>query len=274
MRLRRTIATAAHLTAAATVALLPAGPASAYAGHALRADRAGQACQAAADGRDFPIATKIHEAPPTVYRAGGDRRTWALDLTNTTRVGCGALHSVLVLADRRHRLRSAQIRLEFSDGTRWRPVRFEKTGHGDHVGVLDDGFPGFSVGPRQKVTVRVRLAFTPDTLPGRVVATAALVQRRGDDGDWVGESDDYPFDIVAADGDGDDGGGDGDGDGEGDAGGDGGDDATGPGRTVAGQLAETGRSRALIGLGIMSGALLVGGGALVVGARRLRGEQR
>ncbi|MFJ9035589.1 hypothetical protein ACIRF8_03220 [Streptomyces sp. NPDC102406] len=29
-----------------------------------------------------------------------------------------------------------------------------------------------------------------------------------------------------------------------------------------------------VGLGITSGVLLVGGGALVVGARRLRGEQR
>jgi hypothetical protein len=263
MRLCRTIALAITATAATAAALVPSGPASATAGDGLRASRV---CEAAADGRAFPIVSRIHDAPPTVYRAGGGYRQWSLDLTNTTDTGCRALHPVLVLVDKGRELRSGQIRMEFHDGTRWRPVRFERTGQGDHVGVFDDGFPGFSVRPGRTVTVRARLAFTPDTVPGRVVTTAALVQRRGDDGDWVGESRDYAFDVVAA----------GDGDGVADGGGGGGRgrdearDGDGPGRTVAGELAETGPNGALLGLGAAAIALLLGGGALMAAARRLR----
>ncbi|GAA4938009.1 hypothetical protein GCM10023237_70240 [Streptomyces coeruleoprunus] len=42
----------------------------------------------------------------------------------------------------------------------------------------------------------VRLGFTADARPDQVTANAAIVQRRGDDGEWVGESGDYRFAVV------------------------------------------------------------------------------
>ncbi|MGC5412675.1 hypothetical protein ACPXCX_54850, partial [Streptomyces sp. DT225] len=76
----------------------------------------------------------------------------------------------------------------------------------EHIGVFggegDDAFPGFTVPAGRTVTVQVRLAFTSDTSPGRITANAAVVQRRGGgsgaggDGEWVGESEDYPFSVV------------------------------------------------------------------------------
>ncbi|NEB80161.1 hypothetical protein G3I40_33885, partial [Streptomyces sp. SID14478] len=199
-------------------------------------------CQVASDSGEFPIGTAVHRGPDT-YHPGGGYERWSLDLTNATDSGCGNIHPVLVLVDEKRKLRPAQIQLEFHDGARWRPVPFEKTDQDENLGVFDDGFPGFSVGPGKTVTVRVRLAFTSDTRPGHVVAAAALVQRRDDDGDWVGESRDYPFDIVA-----------------------GGGGRTRPG--LAEELARTGPSGALLGLGATAAALLLCGGALVRGARR------
>jgi hypothetical protein len=60
----------------------------------------------------------------------------------------------------------------------------------------DGGFPGFSVGAGKTLSVRVRLAVAEDAVPNDVVANAAVVQRRGDDGDWVGQSNGYRFRIV------------------------------------------------------------------------------
>ncbi|MFG3345567.1 hypothetical protein ACGF1Z_10960 [Streptomyces sp. NPDC048018] len=60
-------------------------------------------------------------------------------------------------------------------------------------------FPGFAVPAGRTLTVPVRLAFRADTAPDEVVVNAAVVQRRGDDGDWVGESGDYRITIVPAD---------------------------------------------------------------------------
>ncbi|OKJ55540.1 peptidase [Streptomyces sp. CB02115] len=68
-----------------------------------------------------------------------------------------------------------------------------------------DGFLGFTVPAGETVSVRVRMAFTSDTDPGPVTAHAAVVQRRHqdkakgggrEDGEWVGESEDYAFVIV------------------------------------------------------------------------------
>ncbi|WP_428954462.1 hypothetical protein [Streptomyces sp. cg35] len=273
MRLRRPIVLG--LTAAA-LALAPAGPApaadgllpgracaascGAAAGADARARDAGPAapvrepvCEISPDSGDFPIDTEIHKGPSD-YHPGGGYGRWSLDLTNTTASACSAVHPVLVFVDRQRSLRPRQIQLEFDDGTRWRPVRFEETGRHEHVGVFDDGFPGFSVGPGETVTVQVRLAFTSDTRPDHVVVDAALVQRRDDDGDWVGESDDYPFDIVP------------------DEGGDGYGDRLGSG--LPGQLARTGPGGALLGLGATSVALLLGGVALMAGSRRLRPGRR
>ncbi|MEU7582839.1 hypothetical protein AB0B50_35285 [Streptomyces sp. NPDC041068] len=197
-----------------------------------------------ADSADFPIDTRIHQGPAT-YHPGGGYQHWTIDLTNTTDQSCGNVHPILVLVDQKQTLQARQIQLEFHDGTRWRPVPFEKTDQDENIGVFDDGFPGFTVGPGKTVTVKVRLAFTSDTQANHVVASAALVQRRDDDGDWVGDSNDYPFDIVA----------------------------DGSGTPSAKQLAQTGPGT-LLGLGATAGAFLLAGGALVVGSRRLRARGR
>ncbi|MFF1353625.1 hypothetical protein [Streptomyces sp. NPDC058297] len=143
----------------------------------------------------FPISTRIHGGP-TTYHPGGDSRTWSLDLTNETDAECAGIHPVLVLIDEKRTLETRQIRLEFSDGKRRHPVRFERTDRGENIGVFDDGFPGFRVGPGRTLTVRARLTFTSDARPNSVVANAAVVQRRDDDGDWVGESGDYRFTLT------------------------------------------------------------------------------
>jgi hypothetical protein len=178
--------------AAAAAAFLPA---SAY------ADDSGVSCVAPGD-RVFPVATRIHGGPES-YEAGGGYGTWYLDLTNTTRRICANIHPVVVLADDKRALQPSQPRLEFYDGTarggtRPHPVRFERTDADELVGVFADeraGFPGFTVGPGRTLTVKVRLAVTSDAVPNEVTANAAVVQRHDDDGEWIGQSDDYRFRI-------------------------------------------------------------------------------
>lgn len=79
------------------------------------------------------------------------------------------------------------------------------TGTGTGADGSGDGFLGFTVPAGATVSVRVRMAFTSDTDPGPVTAHAAVVQRRHqdkakgggrEDGEWVGESEDYAFVIV------------------------------------------------------------------------------
>ncbi|MZD08584.1 hypothetical protein GTW43_26400, partial [Streptomyces sp. SID5785] len=130
-------------------------------------------------------------------------RTWSLRLTNRTAARCAALHPVLVLVDDSRSLRPDGIRLEYRDGPRWRPVGIEHTDRDENIGVIGRDTAGFSVRPGETVTVPLRLAFGEHAGPGRVVADAALVQRRADDGDWVGESGSYAFDIVTAEDEGD-----------------------------------------------------------------------
>ncbi|WP_338696921.1 hypothetical protein V2W30_15085 [Streptomyces sp. Q6] len=254
MRLRRPIVLGISASAL-TLASAVHAPASSL----PAAEAREPACRIAPDSGEFPIETAIHRGP-AVYHPGGGYRNWSLDLTNTTDASCGGIHPVLVLVDEERELKPDQVRLEFLDGDAWRSVPFEKTGADESVGVFDDGFAGFSVGPGETVTGKVRLAFTSGTAPNHVVASAALVQREDDDGDWVGESDAYPFAIHP------------DGDDSGDDGGDsGGTDDTGS--SLGGELARTG-PRSLRGLGVASGALLLGGAALVVGSRRLRVPRR
>ncbi|MEU1468931.1 hypothetical protein ABZ434_11995 [Streptomyces sp. NPDC005761] len=166
---------------------------------------------------DFPIGTRIHGGPET-YASGGGYGTWFLDLTNTTAESCRAIHPVLVLTDEDRALTSDQIQLEFSERTHpgvEHRVSWETTDRDEHIGVFggegDDSFPGFTVPAGRTVTVQVRLAFTSDTSPGRITANAAIVQRQrtdsgtgsqGLDGEWVGESEDYPFTVVEDDGSG------------------------------------------------------------------------
>ncbi|MFE2294387.1 peptidase [Streptomyces sp. NPDC059452] len=162
------------------------------------------------EAKEFPIEARIQGAPKT-YPSGGGYGIWSLDLTNTTATSCRALHPVLVLTDEDRRLTADQIQVKFSEpgrpGTEHR-VSWETTDRHEQIGVFDGGgedFLGFTVPARGAVSVRVRMAFTSDTVPGRVTAHAAVVQRHHqdkakgggrEDGDWVGESGAYRFVII------------------------------------------------------------------------------
>ncbi|CAL9431332.1 hypothetical protein SUDANB58_02056 [Streptomyces sp. enrichment culture] len=153
---------------------------------------------AAPDDRAFPLTSRIHGGP-AVYAAGGGHGTWYLDLTNTTTRTCSGIHPVVVLVDGRRSPDPARIRLEFHDGTRFHPVRLTATDADELVGAFaGDGFPGFTVGPGRTLTVTVRLRIAPGAAPDEVTANAAIVQRRKEDGDWVGQSNDYRFRVESA----------------------------------------------------------------------------
>lgn len=293
MRLRRSLASG--LTAAALAAgaagVVPAGPAAAVEGMPAGVAAAQPPICSAPNGQGFPIATRI-KGGPDGYEAGGGYRSWAVELANTTRGSCGNIHPVVVIVDDERELKPRQIQLDFHDGTRWRPVEFERTDRDENVGVFDDGFPGFKVKAGQTRTVKVRLSFTSGAHSEHAVISAAIVQRRDDDGDWVGESSDYPFVIdggSGSDSDSDTGTGNGSDGGVGSApdgsrdesdgpGADGGSGGAGDrsdhgGSSYADELAATG-PRALLGVGAVAGALFAGGWALVVGTRRLRATRR
>lgn len=155
---------------------------------------------AAPGARTFPLTTRIHDGPDS-YEAGGGNGTWYLDLTNTTARRCTAIHPVVVLVDEERALKPSQPKLEFYDGTspRPHPVHFDRTDEAELVGAFDDGFPGFTVDPGKTLTVKVRLALGADAVANEITANAAVVQRHADDGDWVGQSNDYRFDIAPAD---------------------------------------------------------------------------
>ncbi|GGV56189.1 hypothetical protein GCM10010294_01580 [Streptomyces griseoloalbus] len=184
------LCTRAFLCLAAAVAVLP-GVAPAYAATPL------PACTPEED-HSFPLTARIHGGPAS-YTAGGGFGTWRLALTNTTGRPCTGVHPVVVLVDEKRALKPAQPQLEFYDaGGRPHPVRFEATDRDELVGAFADedaGFPGFGIGPGKTLTVKIRLALTSDTVPNEVTVNAAVVQRRDDDGDWVGQSNDYRFRI-------------------------------------------------------------------------------
>lgn len=144
---------------------------------------------------DFPIDTHIHGGPDE-YRPGGPPQSWSIDLTNSTDEACHNIHPVIVLTDRHRSLAAAQVRLQLTDDKgRWRTMSLEKSDEDETIAVLEGGFAGYAVPGRQTVTVRARLAFTAAAATNEVVANAATVQRRGGDGDWVGESNDYHFSV-------------------------------------------------------------------------------
>ncbi|GGJ17693.1 hypothetical protein GCM10010121_030700 [Streptomyces brasiliensis] len=159
--------------------------------------RAGAAPSCAgADDREFPLSTRIRGGPAS-YTAGGGFGTWYIDLTNTTDRSCADIHPVVVLVDSKRALKPAQPQLEFYDSSRARPVRFAATDEHELVGAFDgDDFAGFTVAPGRTVSVKVRLAVTSDAVPDDITANAAVVQRHEEDGDWVGESNDYRFRVA------------------------------------------------------------------------------
>ena len=189
---RTPLRTALSLCLAAAAPLLTAAPTPAHATDAT------PTC-AAPHARTFPLTTRIHDGPDS-YEAGGGHGTWYLDLTNTTARRCTAIHPVVVLVDEERALKPSQPSLEFYDGTRPRPhpVHFDRTDEAELVGAFDDGFPGFTVDPGKTLTVKVRLALAPDAVANEITADAAVVQRHADDGDWVGQSNDYRFDVEPA----------------------------------------------------------------------------
>ncbi|MEU0391311.1 hypothetical protein ABZ208_00700 [Streptomyces sp. NPDC006208] len=147
----------------------------------------------------FPIATRIHGGPGT-QQPGAGPRTWSVDLRNTTREMCHHIHPVIILTGGPG-LTADRVAMEFYDESeaRWRQVVLEQTTQDELVGAFDDGFPGFVVPAERTVTVKVRLALAAGTPPNAVTVNAAVVQRQGADGDWVGESGDYRFEVVEAD---------------------------------------------------------------------------
>ncbi|MEU2283268.1 hypothetical protein ABZ614_15310 [Streptomyces sp. NPDC013178] len=192
------------LCLAAAAALIPASaPVPAYA-------EAGPSC-AGPDTGDFPLTTRLHGGPAS-YRAGGGFGTWYLDLTNTTDRACDGVHPVVVLVDAQRALQPPQPQLEFYADGQPHPVRFETTDEDELVGTLTDSdqstgsgepqvsvtpFLGFTVPPGRTVTVKLRLALTSDAVPNQVTANAAVVQRQGEDGEWIGQSNDYRFTVES-----------------------------------------------------------------------------
>ncbi|MFE2939030.1 hypothetical protein ACFXKG_08215 [Streptomyces sp. NPDC059255] len=180
-------ALAVATTEASVTPAAPAGPAG---------SDPGQTCGRVADP-DFPIRAELRGGPGA-YRAGGAAGEWSLDLTNTTGAECRNLHPVVVLYDRDRVLDASQVKLEMADDRgRMRVLPLERTDQAEIVAVRDDGSPGFTVAAHRTVTVRARLAFTASARPNRISATAATVQRRGNDGDWVGASNTYRFAVAA-----------------------------------------------------------------------------
>ncbi|MGQ4390305.1 hypothetical protein [Streptomyces sp. SAS_270] len=262
-RLRTTLAPALALSFTFTAAALSLVPATATA-TALTNPR--PSCSAPG-ARDFPVRTRIHGGPAG-FDVGGGFGTWYIDLTNTTAHTCGGVHPVVVLVDEKRALRPEQARLEFyaGKGGRPHPVAFERSDEDENIGVFDDGFPGFTVGPGRTLTVKVRLSVTSDAaVPNDVVANAAVVQRHGDDGDWVGESNPYKF-RIENDG--------GDGDGVVDGPRVPGSNDGGARKESAGELARTGHP-ATVPYGLAAAAgVLAAGAALFAVSRRLRLRRR
>lgn len=274
MRLRRHLASGA--TAAAAAVLVAGAAAGVEAAGRPQGQVPRPICASAVHG-EFPIDTQIGDGPGG-YESGGGFRVWTVELANTTRGTCGNIHPVVVIVDQERQLRPRQIQLEFHDGTRWRPVRFERTDRDENVGVFGaggkGGFAGFTVGAGKRLSVKVRLSFTSDARSERAVASAAIVQRRDDDGDWVGESRDYAFAISEEEaGEGGRDGGVGDTTAGADGGSREGEAAAGDGFPYADELAATGPGT-LLRAGALAAALFACGWGLVVGARRILAGRR
>ncbi|MDX3074753.1 hypothetical protein, partial [Streptomyces sp. MI02-7b] len=163
---------------------------------------------AQATGEPFPVRARLQEGPRT-FVAGAAAREFRVELENTTRRARRDVHPVIVLVDRDRTLMARHIRLEYREFTtggtkgadapsapRWRPVRVAHTDNDENVAVVAEHDPGVVLPAHRTVRVALRLRFTADAPPGPVAATATVVQRRGADGDWVGESAPYRFTVA------------------------------------------------------------------------------
>ncbi|MEV6110917.1 hypothetical protein AB0M28_40455 [Streptomyces sp. NPDC051940] len=254
MRPRQALAAAAALL---TVAFAPGAAAAA----AQPAAGGVAAAELSCEGRDFPLDAALSGGPST-YTRGAAPEEWTLKLHNSSRTVCENVHPVAVLVDESKLLAPGHIRLAFydDDAHQWRDVRFKATERAENVGVFEDGFHGLTVRPAQTVSVRLRLAFTEDAPAGGVTAAVAAMQRRAGDGSWAGQSPSYDLTVTEP--------------GAPDASPQGSDlpraTAAAPAPAVPwGGLADSGPGLAA-GLGCTAGAFLLGGGAFLVGSRRLR----
>ncbi|MEU6342286.1 hypothetical protein ABZ883_15255 [Streptomyces sp. NPDC046977] len=163
---------------------------------------------AQATGEPFPVRARLKDGPPA-FVAGAAAREFRVELENTTGRARRDVHPVIVLVDRDRKLTARQVRLEYrapatggakgagrSGEARWRPVPVAHTGNDENIAVVGEHDPGVVLPARRTVRVALRLRFTPDAPPGPVAASATVVQRRGADGDWVGESAPYRFTVV------------------------------------------------------------------------------
>jgi hypothetical protein len=173
--------------------------APALAGPVLAAVVLATLCVPAA-GEEFPVRARL-SGGPAQYTVGSLPQVFSLELAATSGSGLSRrVHAVLMLIDNRRALRPPQIVLEYADGAgRWHAESFQHTDDDENVAVLggEDG-PGTVVPARGTVTVKLRLRFKPGTPAVGVTASATVMQRRGDDGDWVGESKPYAFRTVPA----------------------------------------------------------------------------
>ncbi|MCQ4083802.1 hypothetical protein NGB36_25215 [Streptomyces sp. RB6PN25] len=192
--------------------------------------------------RTFPIDARLTGGPAT-YTAGGAAQSFSLQLRNTTQAECRDVHPLVVIVDGNRTLTPGRFSLEcaWSAAGPWRSVPFETTDHAENIGLPGgEGGPGLAVPARGTVTVMLRLRFAGHAAPDRVVASATTMQRRGNDGAWVGESNHYTFDVVAPR----------------------------PALAVTGPAARRRRQAAV--LGSAAAVLVLVGAALVVVARRSR----
>ncbi|MFJ2820874.1 hypothetical protein ACIO7M_07160 [Streptomyces toxytricini] len=202
MRLRKALALSALLAAVVAPAAAAAATADVGNGSGARPAPAlpSRARATCGDGKStaFPIGARIRGGP-SVYRTGGGSQSWFLDMTNTTASRCTAIHPVVVLADEARVLRADHLRMDFDTPEGTLPVSLEESDRDEIIAVFDggDAFSGYTLAAGGSLTVTVHLAFAPDAPTGEVVADAAVVQRRGDDGDWVGEAGGYRFTVES-----------------------------------------------------------------------------
>jgi LPXTG-motif cell wall-anchored protein len=155
----------------------------------------------AAHAADFPVHAQLTGGSPT-YRPGEAPRSLTVHLGNTTSTARRDVHAVIVLVDRERTLTPRNVSLQYRDAASrtWRAVPLTHTGNDENVGVVggEDG-PGMTLAPQQSAAVELRLRFGRGTRPGHVAASATVMQRdrAGADGEWVGQSEPYEFDIVA-----------------------------------------------------------------------------